>query len=112
MVDKNAVLIELGGLIYVARKRRGFTQAELANLMTLTRASVANIEVGRQNLSLVRLMEFAEVLAVPVKALIPTGGVDHRARARMDRAHTIVSELEAKLEQAKAKLERASQNAK
>ena len=47
------------------------TQAELANLVGLSRGSIANIEKGRQKLLVDTLCKIAKVLKVPPEKLIP-----------------------------------------
>lgn len=103
-MPKADICREVGGLIFKARKAAGLTQAELAEHLEVGRPSVANIESGRQNLTLVRLFEIAAALGVSVPSLIPTGGVDHRRIAKRKRQQRLVKELEAKLELAKGKL--------
>lgn len=105
-MSKTDICREVGGLIFKARKAAGLTQVELAERLEVRRSSVANIETGRQNLTLVRLFEIAEAIGVSVPSLIPTGGVDHRLVAQRERQQRHVKELEAKLEKAKAKLGR------
>ncbi len=104
-VSKDTICREVGGLIFKARKAAGLTQAELSERLDISRAAIANFETGRQNLSLVRLFEIADVLGVSVQSLIPTGGVDHRLVAKRERQRRDVKELEAKLRRAKNQLE-------
>ena len=53
------------------RLQKGLTQEELAGAIGLSRASLVNMEAGRQAISLVRLFEFALALEVDVKELLP-----------------------------------------
>lgn len=52
----------LGRKVAAARKRLGLTQAELAAQISLTRASVANIETGRQRVMLHDVFALVEAL--------------------------------------------------
>ena len=63
---------EFGDLLRRARKVRGLSQADIAPGVGLSRTSVANIERGRQRMSIHLLMDFARVLNVEPCALLPT----------------------------------------
>ncbi len=52
MTTESTYLARIGELIRDARRRRGLTQAELADLMGTSQSAIARIEQGRQNLSL------------------------------------------------------------
>ena len=54
------------------RERRGLTQTALASDLGVSRASVVNIEKGRQRAPLHLLWSMAELLGVEVTDLIPT----------------------------------------
>ena len=66
-----AIYAEIGKLIRKERKALGFSQAELAQEVNLVRASINNIEQGRQCASIHMLYRIARALAVPVMALLP-----------------------------------------
>lgn len=51
------------------RCRAGLTQGDIASQLDITRASVANIEMGRQRVQLHTLVRIAEILRVDVCAL-------------------------------------------
>jgi transcriptional regulator with XRE-family HTH domain len=53
---------QLGRKVAAARKTLGLTQAELAARLSLTRASVANIETGRQRVMLHDVFALVEAL--------------------------------------------------
>lgn len=65
---------ELGRRIQAARTRLGWPQAELARRMSppLTRASIANIESGKQRVLCHTVVELAALLQVELKHLLPT----------------------------------------
>jgi transcriptional regulator with XRE-family HTH domain len=60
---------ELGSLIQRLRKARGMRQQDLAAASGLTRSSVANIESGRQDLTVASLIAFAKALGVTLDVL-------------------------------------------
>jgi transcriptional regulator with XRE-family HTH domain len=62
---------EFGDRLRRARMAKGVSQAAVAPGVGLSRTSVANIERGRQRLSLHLLMEFARVLEVEPCDLLP-----------------------------------------
>jgi transcriptional regulator with XRE-family HTH domain len=61
---------DLGTRIRGARRDR-LTQQELANRVGLSRAAVANIELGRQRVALHMLLRFAEALGRAPSDLLP-----------------------------------------
>ena len=63
----------IGARVCIARKAAGMTQAGFAAQLGLSRPSVANIEAGRQDLPLSRLVVLAEILSLDLHALIAPG---------------------------------------
>lgn len=65
---------ELGRRIQRARIRLGWAQAELARRMSppLTRASIANIESGKQRVLCHTVVALASLLQVDLEQLLPT----------------------------------------
>jgi transcriptional regulator with XRE-family HTH domain len=61
----------VGETIASIRKQKNLTQAELAKLLDLSRASVANIEKGRQCPPLFTIWSIAEILGVEAQELLP-----------------------------------------
>src|ERR1700740_1384654 len=61
----------VGTLIRKRRKKLRFTQEALAARLGMSRASVANIEVGRQKVLLHHLYAFAEILDLAPTDLLP-----------------------------------------
>lgn len=59
----------MGKIISLRRHKLNMTQADLAASLKISRPSLANIEAGRQRVSLHDLFKFEEVLGMP-KALI------------------------------------------
>ena len=64
-------LDRIGGLIRDARKHRGLTQTQLADVLGTSQSAVHRIEAGNQNLSLEMVNRIAEALDSP---LISVGG--------------------------------------
>lgn len=62
---------EFGDLLRRARKAKGLSQADIAPGVGLSRTSVANIERGRQRMSIHLLMDFARALDVEPCTLLP-----------------------------------------
>ena len=62
----------VGERITQARRRQQLTQHGLAPAVGLSRASVANIEKGRQAVALHVLVKLSQALGVPVADLIPS----------------------------------------
>jgi transcriptional regulator with XRE-family HTH domain len=53
------------------REGRGISQQELGELSGLTRASIANVESGRQRVLLHQVLRFAQALRVDLDTLVP-----------------------------------------
>ena len=64
---------ELGERVADARRRKGWTQGELAARVGLTQTSVSRIETGGRAVSSLELAELAEVLGVSVLDLLRSG---------------------------------------
>ena len=62
MTPTDTYLIRIGALIRDARRHKGMTQAELADLLATSQSAVARIEQGKQNLSLEMLARIGESL--------------------------------------------------
>ena len=69
---KDAFYRLVGERIAQARRRQQLTQKGLAPAVGLSRASVANVEKGRQAVALHVLVKFSQALGVPVVDLIPS----------------------------------------
>ena len=64
----------VGNRIRQARLDLGLTQEALAEAVSLTRTSITNIEKGRQNLLVHKLISFADALQVAPADLLPQSG--------------------------------------
>jgi len=63
--------LHLGENIRGVRQRRKWTQARLANEASLSRASVASIEMGRQQVLLHTVYQLAAALGTDIHELLP-----------------------------------------
>lgn len=61
----------IGATIKRRRKQLGLTQERLAKQMSTSRASLANVETGRQNVLVHQLYGFAENLDLTIEDLLP-----------------------------------------
>jgi len=69
---KDALYRLVGERIAQARRRQHLTQKGIAPAVGLSRASVANVEKGRQAVALHVLVKFSRALGVPIADLIPS----------------------------------------
>ena len=73
-MDVNALHRHIGATIRGRRKQLKFTQEELAKRMATSRAALANIETGRQNVLVYQLYSFAKHLDLRIEDLLPSTG--------------------------------------
>lgn len=64
------IYMELGDRIRMHRKRAGYTQQFLADGVGITRAALANIELGRQRIMLHYLTDYALHLGIKPQELV------------------------------------------
>src|ERR1700693_3696531 len=69
--DRPAFERTVGTLLQAARARRNMTQGQLAEAIGVPRASYANVEAGRQRISVDFLWRAAVVLGISIVALVP-----------------------------------------
>jgi len=71
-MNKDRLYAELGRAVLVRRKQLNLTQAAIANKVGISRESVANIEAGRQRVSLHHVYGLADALHLKtIGELIP-----------------------------------------
>lgn len=70
-MEHSELYSQFGQLVRRHRERLGLNQAEIGQAIGLTRASIANIETGRQRIPLHHLYSLAHALSVDVHALLP-----------------------------------------
>jgi transcriptional regulator with XRE-family HTH domain len=71
MADFDDLYGEVGRKLRQARVTQGLSQEKLAQQLGISRASVVNIEAGRQRAPLHLLWQFSESLATDLSLLIP-----------------------------------------
>ena len=72
--DGVALSARVGRNIKAARTRAGMTQGELAEAIDVENVTLSRVETGAQLPSLDRLQHIAEVLQVPLQALVAEEG--------------------------------------
>lgn len=70
-MDESSIYAALGELVREHRQGQGISQDALGKRIGLSRASVANIENGRQRIPLHHLYRIAEALGVNAHTLLP-----------------------------------------
>lgn len=73
---------DIGALIKAKRKSLGFKQEHLANVLRISRGSLANIETGRQGILVHQLYKFAAALKLRPAELLPAPPSDQREAER------------------------------
>ena len=63
------LLIRLGGRISTLRKKRGWTQAEMAEKVGIDRSFLADVEKGKRNISILNVELIAKGLRVTLSRL-------------------------------------------
>ena len=73
---------KFGKKIRAARRKRGLTQTELAEMIGVIPQTISSYECGRTEPELIRLLLISNVLATPINDLIPNyyhGGKNAKA---------------------------------
>ena len=70
-METPALYKRIGSTIKVKRRALGLTQQQLATQLGISRASLANVETGRQRILVHQLYDFAVQLNVNVSDLLP-----------------------------------------
>ena len=63
-MDQSEIYLHIGTLVKMRRKELGLTQQKLASRLGISRASLANVEVGRQSVLVHQLFDYAETLGL------------------------------------------------
>lgn len=69
--NKNSFYILVGSAIQKARKKANMSQEIVAEKLEMSRASIVNIEKGRQRPPLHLLWSLSKILKMPIHELIP-----------------------------------------
>lgn len=72
MADDTKLLAVFGAAVRSYRRAAGMPQRDLADRVGLTRASIANIETGRQDTTVTRIIAIAQALGVGPADLLVT----------------------------------------
>lgn len=70
-MKENVFYEKIGQKISSLRNKKAIKQDDLAQLLSLSRASVVNIEKGRQKISVFDLIKISKFLNVELKEIIP-----------------------------------------
>ena len=70
IVAVNTPLVQFGQRVQRFRRQRGISQEDLADLASLHRNYISQIECGRRNLSLLNILKIARALKLPASKLI------------------------------------------
>lgn len=71
VIEQETMYRMVGQRIRERRVQRGLTQNQLAELLSLSRTSITNIESGRQKLLVHTLVELAVILEIDISRLLP-----------------------------------------
>jgi len=63
-------LLKIGGNIRAARKKRGYSQEEFADIAGFSRSYYTEIETGKRNISILNLVKIIEALNVDPNEII------------------------------------------
>jgi len=75
-MDQKRLYKDIGGLVRTHRKRRGLTQEVLSQQIGISRAALANIEAGRQQLVVHQLYMASHALEMSIDELLPPVSFD------------------------------------
>jgi len=70
-IEQKRFYQSLGERIKISRQKAGFKQEALADSLKLSRASIINIEKGRQHPPIHTLFDIAKILNVEISELLP-----------------------------------------
>lgn len=91
--------VQIGASIKRLRKRAGFTQLELAEMVGMSRVAISNIELGNSRAKVERLFDFATALNVSIDELTGYGGESPAPYIKsLADAHARIAELEQKIQ--------------
>ena len=69
-MDKISLLKRFGKNVKIERIKKDLTQEQLAELMGVSQHYVACIEIGKQNMSLGKILELSTILKVDISCLL------------------------------------------
>lgn len=69
-MDKETLLKKFGKNVKIERIKQDLTQEQLAEIMDVSQNYVANIECGKQNMSLGKILELSQYLKIDIDNLL------------------------------------------
>lgn len=69
-MDKKTLLKKFGKNVKIERIKQDLTQEKLAEIMDVSQNYVANIECGKANMSLAKVLELANYLNIRIEKLL------------------------------------------
>ena len=69
-MDKETLLKKFGKNVKIERIKKDLTQEKLAEIMNISQNYIANIERGKQNMSLGKVLELANKLDIKIEKLL------------------------------------------
>ncbi len=69
-MDKKTLLKKFGKNVKIERIKQDLTQEQLAEIMDVSQNYVANIEGGKANMSLAKVLELANFLNIKIEKLL------------------------------------------
>lgn len=69
-MDKKTLLKKFGKNVKIERIKKDLTQEQLAEIMDVSQNYVANIECGKANMSLAKVLELSQHLNVKIEKLL------------------------------------------
>lgn len=71
VIDIKKLSAQIGAAIRKERKRQGLSQAEVSWILGMTRAGVANLELGHQRVHIEHLYNLSLAWDVPITRFLP-----------------------------------------
>ena len=69
-MDKTSLLKRFGKNVKIARIKKDLTQEQFADKMKVSQNYIANIECGKANMSLAKILELSQHLEIPIETLL------------------------------------------
>lgn len=69
-MDKEMLLKKFGKNVKIARIKKDLTQEQLAEIMGVSQNFVSNIENGKENMSLAKILELSEFIGTNISKLL------------------------------------------
>jgi transcriptional regulator with XRE-family HTH domain len=69
-MDKQTLLKRFGKNVKIERIKKDLTQEQFAEIMNVSQNYIANIECGKANMSLAKVLELSQFLGVKIEKLL------------------------------------------